>query len=168
MPNNWIKVLKDYNKNNPNEWCVPKKGSYAYDKLKERQQSLDNPNIPASKIQGLVKAVQFRTKELPKLVYANELKKSNLKANPYYLLENPEEASSIIAKKKEVKKKKSESKKKYIEQTKNLRPQTNLSYAEVISRPKPENVEYLKRQISEERKQASIKKYSRLPINYLM
>lgn len=167
MPNNWIKVLKDYNKNNPNEWCVPKKGSDTYNKLKKKQQSLDNPNLPASKIQGLVKAVQFRTKELPKLVYANELKKSNLKANPYYLLENPEEASSMIVKKQK-KANGGLAKKKYIEQTKNLRPQTNLSYAEVISRPKPENVEYLKRQIAEDRKQASINKYSRLPINYLM
>lgn len=165
MPNNWIKVLKEYNKDNKNEWCVPKKGSEAYNKLKKKQKYLDNPNLPATKIQVLVKGVQFRSKELPKLVYAEELKKSNLKANPYYLLENPEEAVTQI---KKTKAKKEEAKKKYLELTKGLQPKLNLSYAEVIARPKVENIEYLKRQIAEERKQASIKKYSNLKINYLM
>lgn len=160
MPNNWIKVLKEYNKDNQNEWCVPKKGSDAYNKLKKKQKALDNPNLQASKIQALVKGVKFRTKELPKLIYAEELKKSNIKANPYYLLENPEEAKVIVSKRKQTKKPEA------LERYKNLKPQSNLSYSE--TRPKVENVEYLKRKISEERKKASVKKYSSLPINYLM
>lgn len=72
MTNNWIVALKEYNKNNKNEWCVPKKGSYAYDKLKQRQKELDKPEQAkrekaANKIQAFVKAVKFRSGELVRL-----------------------------------------------------------------------------------------------------
>ena len=175
MTNNWIKVLKEYNKDNKNEWCVPKKGSDIYNKLKKRQKALDNPEQQASKIQALVKGVQFRTKQLPKIIYADELKKSKIKQNPYYALDDPEEFKRI--KREEIDAAKrglrpsaaaSSAEKARINAYKKLTPQSGLSYAQVISRPKVENVEYLKRQIAEENKQRSINKYSNLKINYLM
>lgn len=168
MTNNWIKVLKEYNKDNKNEWCVPKKGSDIYNKLKKRQKALDNPEQQASKIQALVKGVQFRTKQLPKIIYAEELKKSKIKENPYYALDDPEEFKRIKREEKEAKRKAGEAEKARINAYKKLTPQSGLSYAQVISRPKVENVEYLKRQIAEETKQRSINKYSNLKINYLM
>ena len=106
-----------------------------------------------------MKGVQFRSKELPNIIYNEEIRKVNLRSNPYYLLDNPEEAPAKPKRSKNDKYKK-------------LKPQTNLSYSEVMSRPKAENVEYLKRKISEEQQQRlrknAIDKYSRLPINYLM
>lgn len=175
MTNNWIKVLKEYNKDNKNEWCVPKKGSDIYNKLKKRQKALDNPEQQVSKIQALVKGVQFRTKQLPKIIYAEELKKSKIKQNPYYALDDPEEFKRIKREEKEAKraakaaaKQASSAEKARINAYKKLTPQSGLSYAQVISRPKVENVEYLKRKIAEENKQRSINKYSNLKINYLM
>lgn len=175
MTNNWIKVLKEYNKNNKNEWCVPKKGSDIYNKLKKRQKALDNPEQQASKIQALVKGVQFRTKQLPKIIYAEELKKSKIKQNPYYALDDPEEFKRIKREEKEAKraakaaaKQTSSAEKARINAYKKLTPQSGLSYAQVIARPKVENVEYLKRKIAEENRQRTINKYSNLKINYLM
>lgn len=63
MPNNWIKALINYNKDNKDHWCIPKKGSKNYEQLQKIKDNLDNPineDKSASKIQALVRGVQYR------------------------------------------------------------------------------------------------------------
>ena len=82
MPNYWIRALKDFNKNNKDEWCIPRKGSEAYNKLQEKadiykrsNQNKKEKSKAVSKIQALVKGVQFRTNKSPDLILENEMKK---------------------------------------------------------------------------------------------
>jgi len=80
MSNYWIKALREYNKDNEEEWCIPKKGSANYAKIQllmdsykrtEKKTNTQNNNIEsaatgsfaASKIQALVRGVQYRQKE---------------------------------------------------------------------------------------------------------
>lgn len=72
MVNYWLKALKEYNKNNTEEWCIPKKGSKGYEKLQELVNIYKRTEVnkkakvkSATKIQGLVRGVQFRTNVLP-------------------------------------------------------------------------------------------------------
>ena len=61
MPNNWIKALKEYNKDNGDYWCVPRKGSKNYLKLQKKAKSYDSkPNEEEAviKIQSFFKKVK--------------------------------------------------------------------------------------------------------------
>lgn len=61
MPNNWIKALKEYNKDNGDYWCVPRKGSKNYLKLQKIANSYNSkPNEEEAviKIQSFFKKVK--------------------------------------------------------------------------------------------------------------
>ena len=42
IPNAWIEALKEYNKGS-NSWCVVKKGTAEYDKVKKIMENIKNP-----------------------------------------------------------------------------------------------------------------------------
>ena len=76
MVNYWIKALKEYNKDNTEEWCIPKKGSNDYYKLQEKvdiykraNQNKKEKSKSATKIQALVRGTQFRTNVLPNILF---------------------------------------------------------------------------------------------------
>ena len=76
MANYWIRALKEYNKNNTEEWCIPKKGSKGYDKLQEMvdiykrtEENKQAKSNSAKKIQALVRGTQFRTNVLPTILF---------------------------------------------------------------------------------------------------
>lgn len=76
MASYWIKALKEYNKNNTEEWCIPKKGSKGYARLQELvdiyKRTEENKQVKSkavTKIQSLVRGVQFRTNELPSILF---------------------------------------------------------------------------------------------------
>ncbi len=82
MPNYWFKALKDFNKNNKEEWCIPRKNTEDYLKVQEKadiykrtNQNKKQKTKAVAKIQGLVRGVQFRTNTLPDLIWENEVKK---------------------------------------------------------------------------------------------
>lgn len=87
MVNYWLKALKEYNKDNKNEWCVPKKGSIDYQKVQEKAEIMKRANQnkkqkskAVSKIQALVKGVQFRSNVLPNILFYDLLSKRNINA----------------------------------------------------------------------------------------
>lgn len=70
MTNNWIKALKEYNKDNTEIWCVPKKGSKNYLKIKKiadryekKEKGIQSQDQAIIKIQSLVRGVQSRQKQ---------------------------------------------------------------------------------------------------------
>ena len=82
MPNYWLRALKEFNKNNIDEWCIPRKGSEAYTKLQEKVDIYKRTNQnkkqkikAATKIQGLVKGVQFRQNVLPNIIETDLINK---------------------------------------------------------------------------------------------
>lgn len=63
MTNNWIKALKEYNKDNVEHWCVPKKGSKNYSKLQKIMDKYDgktslSDDQASMKIQSFFKKVK--------------------------------------------------------------------------------------------------------------
>lgn len=72
MANYWIRALKEYNKNNTEEWCIPKKGSKGYEKLQElaniykrTEENKKEKVKSATKIQAVFRGDRFRKKVLP-------------------------------------------------------------------------------------------------------
>lgn len=72
MANYWIRALKEYNKNNTEEWCIPKKGSKGYEKLQEMvdiykrtEKNKQAKSKSATKIQAVFRGSQFRRNVLP-------------------------------------------------------------------------------------------------------
>lgn len=63
MSKTWIEALKEYNKNNKEHWCIPKKGTKSFERLQKikNKKNMDE-NQAVVKIQGVVRGFQYRAK----------------------------------------------------------------------------------------------------------
>lgn len=63
MTKTWIEALKEYNKNNKDDWCIPKKGTKSFERLQRIRNGNDkDKNQAVVKIQSVVRGFQDRTK----------------------------------------------------------------------------------------------------------
>lgn len=63
MTKTWIEALKEYNKNNKEHWCIPKKGTKSYERLlRIKSKNNTDENQAVIKIQSVVRGFQDRTK----------------------------------------------------------------------------------------------------------
>ena len=63
MSKTWIEVLKEYNENNKEHWCIPKKGTKSFERLQRIKNKKDmDENQAVVKLQSVARGFQYRAK----------------------------------------------------------------------------------------------------------